>query len=84
MPLQLKHATKAQFLTRLREVYRDAEGIEAGRIAARMVRLITDGDLTNAEIQAYFNLSGVQIAQFKPRIQTAATRYNDMLTARGE
>lgn len=82
--LILRHATKAQFLATLRTRYKEAEGPESLRLAAKMQAWIAGGDLTDAELRTHFGLTAAQVVQFKSRVQIAGTKYNDMLTVRGE
>ena len=72
MPLELKHQSKVQFLVRLRRRYREARGLDACRLAARMLALLDSGDVTQAQMLNAWNMtaqgwSNRRVAKLQPR-----------------
>lgn len=50
MAFNPRHQTKVQYLRRLRERFRAAKGMEACRLANRILRHLADGDVTQAQM----------------------------------
>lgn len=57
MAISLKHQNKVQFLVRLRRRYREEQGLEACRLAARMLELLDGGDVTQAQMLNAWNMT---------------------------
>jgi len=84
MPLQLRHATGAQLAAAFRERFREATGLEAGRLSRWLLDRIADGTWTDAQVRAAFGLTTTQYNQLKTRLTTRATRYDAVLADAGE
>lgn len=84
MALTLKHQTKAQFRNRLRVAYRNAEGERLARIAHRILKLIEDGDYTDAQIQAEFGKNAAQYVTFKDRLASLRASWLGLREAKGD
>jgi len=84
MPLQLKHATGAQLAAAFRERFREATGLEAGRLARWLLDRIADGAWTDAQVRSAFGLTVVQYNALKTRLTERATRYDAVLADAGE
>lgn len=63
MAFNPKHQNKVQFLRRMRERYRASERLEACRIAHRMLKLLDDGDVTQAQMQTAWGMTAVEWAE---------------------
>ena len=57
MAFSPRHQTKVQYLRRLRERYRGAAKMDACRLANRMLRHLSDGDVTLAQMQNAWNMT---------------------------
>ena len=84
MPITLVHASKAQLLQAFRQKFRDAKGLEAGRLAKRLKTLYVDGDITNAQIRAAFGFDAAQLTAFLTRVDAKATAYDTITAQVGE
>ena len=84
MSLTLKYATPTQLGQAFREKFREAKGIEVGRLAKWLLSRISDGTFTDAQVRTVFNLTVVQYNQLKTRLQTMADRYDAVKSQVGE
>ncbi|MBK9125218.1 MAG: hypothetical protein IPM16_19130 [Chloroflexi bacterium] len=84
MALVLRHATGAQLAAEFRRRYREATGIEAGRLARWLLNRIADGTWTDAQVRAAFGLTVTQYNALKTRLTTRATRYDAVMQDVGE
>lgn len=84
MALNLKHQTKAQLRNRLRIAYRDASGDRLARIAHRILKLIEDGDYTDAQIKTEFGKDDAQYVIFKARLTKLRESWLDLRSAKGD
>jgi len=84
MALALKHQTKAQLRNRLRLEYRNAEGERLAKIAHRILRLIEEGDFTDAQIQAEFGKDDARYVVFKARLTKLRESLLDLRAAKGD
>lgn len=84
MALVLRHATGAQLAAEFRKRYREATGLEAGRLARWLLDRITDGTWTDAQVRAAFGLTVTQYNQLKTRLETKAARYDAVMQDVGE
>ena len=84
MPLTIKHQSRDEFLTRLREDARNATGSRMVYLAERVLALISAGDLTDVELRAKFGKTVAQWASFKTRLQGLITARNTIRGAVGE
>lgn len=80
----LKHATSAQLAAAFRGRYRDARGLEAGRLSRWLLDRITDGTWTDAQVRGAFGLNATQYNQLKTRLMTRADRYDAVMADAGE
>jgi hypothetical protein len=80
----LRHATGAQLAVAFRERYREARGLEAGRLARWLLDRIADGTWTDAQVRNVFGLTVTQYNQLKTRLETRATRYDAVIQDAGE
>lgn len=69
MALVLKHQTRAQFITRVRQAYRDGDRDMLLRIARFLLNRIQAGDVTDAELRAAFGLTTTQWNNLKTKMQ---------------
>lgn len=84
MALVLRHATAAQLAAAFRERYRDAVGLEAGRLARWLLDRIADGTWTDTQVRNAFGLNTTQYNAMKTRLTTKATRYDAVIADAGE
>jgi len=84
MPLALRHATGAQLAAAFRERFRNATGLEAGRLARWLLSRINDGTWTDAQVRAAFGLNVTQYNALKTRLETRAARYDAVMQDVGE
>ncbi len=84
MPLILKHQSRLQFLTRLRADMRDSTGGRTVHLADRIIAMISDGDLTDAELRAQFGLTVAQWNATKARFNTLISARRTLAAAQGE
>lgn len=84
MPLALKHATSSQLAAAFRERYRNATGLEAGRLARWLLNRIADGTWTDTQVRNAFGLNVTQYNSLKTRLTEKATRYDAVLADTGE
>lgn len=84
MALVLRHATGAQLAAEFRKRYREATGLEAGRLARWLLNRIADGTWTGAQVRAAFGLTVTQYNAMKTRLETKAARYDAVMQDVGE
>lgn len=84
MALVLRHATGAQLAAEFRRRYREATGIEAGRLARWLLSRIADGTWTDMQVRNAFGLTVTQYNNLKTRLQTKAARYDAVIADAGE
>lgn len=84
MPLVLKHATNTQLAAKFRERYRNATGMEVGRLSKWLLDRITDGTWTDTQVRNAFGLNVTQYNNLKTRLSEKATRYDAVLADAGE
>lgn len=75
MPLSLKHQTKVQYLRRLRERLRAAEKLEACRIASRMLKHLSDGDVTQAQMETAWGMTAAEWSAKSVALQVKADKW---------
>lgn len=81
----LVHQTGAQFLVRLREMFRGAERELAACLAWWLLRRIAAGDLTDAQARAPFGLTAAQWTTLKAnRLQPRADAWAAVIAATAE
>lgn len=84
MALSLRHATGAQLAAAFRERYRDATGLDAGRLSRWLLDRIGDGTWTDAQVRNTFGLTAAQYTALKTRLETRAARYDAVIADAGE
>lgn len=84
MPLTLKHQTRAQFRQRLRADMRDSIGPRTVHLADRIIAMVSDGDLTDAEMRAEFGLTNAQWTAAKVRFNRLVDARRTLRAAQGE
>lgn len=84
MALNLQHQTAAQFAARLRERYKTATDVEAGRIANWIINHINLGDFTETQVRNAFGLNTTQWATLKAKLTALRDNYLAVMAARGE
>ena len=84
MALLLKHQTAEQFVTRLREAYRNSERERLVLIAKWLLARIQAGDITDAQCRTAFGLSVTQWNALKTKMTNAVTAYTTVQAAQGE
>ena len=75
MPLDLKHQTKVQYLQRLRRDYRAAVKMEACRLAHRILKHLSDGDVTQAQMQTAWGMTAGEWAAKAATMQPRANKW---------
>lgn len=84
MALLLKHQTAAQFITRFREAYRNAEKDRVVQLARFVQARIQAGDITDAQCRTAFGLNTTQWNNLKTKMQGYISANNTVQTAIGE
>lgn len=84
MPLNLQHQTAAQFVTRLREKWRNASKEETAKLATWILDRIAGGDFTDAQLRAVFGLNTTQWNTLKSKMTTLRTQWLAIQVAKGE
>lgn len=82
--IALRHATSAQLAAAFRERFRDAKGLEAGRLSRWLLSRIADGTWTDAQVRTAFGLTVTQYNALKTRLETRAARYDAVVADAGE
>ena len=84
MALQLKHQTVAQFVSRVREAYRNREREDLVRIARWILAALNRGDITDANCRNAFGLNTTQWNALKAKMTTMVNASNVFQGAVGE
>lgn len=84
MALILKHQTVEQFVSRVRQAYRDGQREQLVRIARFIISRIQAGDITDAQCRTAFGLNTTQWTNLKTRMQNLVTADNLIQSAAGE
>lgn len=84
MALQLKHQTVAQFVSRVREAYRNREREDLVRIARWILAALNRGDITDAGCRNAFGLTNAKWNALKTRMTNMVTASNTIQGAVGE
>ena len=84
MPLTLRHATAAQLAQAFRERFRNATGLEAGRLSRWLLDRIADGTWTDNQVRQAFGLTVQQYNTLNTRLETRAARYDAVIQDAGE
>lgn len=84
MALLLKHQTAAQFVSRFREAYRNAERERCVQLAKFVISRIQAGDLTDAQVRNAFGLTVTQWNNLKTKMNNWITARNALQSAVGE
>jgi hypothetical protein len=84
MALLLKHQTVQEFVSRVREAYRNGEKERLVRIARFILSRIQMGDITDAQCRNAFGLNTTQWANAKIKMQTLIDANDTVQTAVGE
>ena len=84
MPLILRHQSLADFRARLRADMRDSSGGRTVHLADRIMAMIQDGDLTDAELRAAFGRTPAQWAALKNKFNTLVNARRTLRGAVGE
>lgn len=83
-PLPLRWQTAAQFIARIRAAYKSFGKVDLARLATWILHRITDGTVTDAQLQAAFGLTSGQWTTLKARMQTLANEQADIDSAAGQ
>jgi len=75
MAFNPKHQTKIQYLRRLRERYKAAVKMEACRLANRILRHLADGDVTQTQMLAAWNLTASEWTTKAAALQIRANKW---------
>ena len=81
MAFNPKHQTKVQYLVRLRQAYRDAKGKAACFYAWRMLKHLSDGDVTLAQMQNAWNMTPTEWTAKAALRQVKADKWTALLNA---
>jgi hypothetical protein len=84
MALLLKHQTAAQFVSRFREAYRNADRERCVQLARFVVARIQAGDITDAQCRTAFGLSTTQWNTLKTKMSGFISAANTVKSAVGE
>lgn len=82
--MRLVHQTAAQFATRFREKFRNAEKMEAAKMATFIMNKIESGEFTDAQIRGIFGLTLAKYTTLKEKLAALRDTYNSIETAKGE
>lgn len=80
----LRFQTGAQFLGRLRELYRNGEAEELARIARWIRNRVQAGDVTAAQLRNAFGLTQAQWDALKAKMDVLAANLDGVEQAKGE
>ena len=75
MAFNPKHQTKVQYLRRLRERYREATRMDACRLANRILRHLSGGDVTQAQMQTAWNMTAQEWTAKAVNLQARADKW---------
>lgn len=84
MALLLKHQTAAEFISRFREAYRNAERERVVQLARFVISRIQAGDITETQVRNAFGLNVSQWNTLKTKMQNHITADNAVKSAIGE
>jgi len=84
MALNLRHATKAQLVQRLRERFKSASREEVWRIAAMLKAHYDAGDFTALQLRTAFGMTAGQFSVFADKLLTWAGKWAELKSAEGE
>ncbi len=80
----LAHQTTAQFAARFREKFRNAEKLEAAKMATFILNKIESGDFTDAQVRSVFGLTLAKYTTLKDKLIGLRDTYNSIQNAKGE
>ncbi len=80
----LNYQTLAQFLQRLRTLYKAASQDECGRIATWIINRLNAGNVTASQLQNVFNLTPAQWTTLQTKMTNLRTNYLVVQSAIGE
>lgn len=84
MALPLKYASIPRLGMAFRDRFKEARGVEAGRLARWLVDRIADGTFTVAQIRSAFGQSAAQFTAFRTRVETLTAKYDNLQASVGE
>lgn len=84
MALNLQYQTAAQFVNKLRLLYRKSSREECARLAKWVLDHIEAGDFTDAQVRNAFGLTVPQYNTLKTKMTNLRTAYIAMQAAAGE
>lgn len=84
MALLLKHQTEAEFISRLREAYRNSEGERTIQLGKFIVAKTGSGDLSDTALRTAFGMTAGQWTAAKNRMNTRITAQATIHTTIGE
>ena len=84
MAIELKYAAPEQALAALREAYKNSEGAEVLRLAAKLRFHMDAGDFTATQVRNAFGLSTSQWATLRAKLNSNASAHEATKNARGE
>ena len=84
MALLLKHQTAEQFVSRVRQAYRDGNPDVLVKIARFIIARIQAGDITDAQCRNAFGLNVTQWNALKTKMQNLINSANAVSSAVGE
>lgn len=80
----LKHQTQAQFIKRLRDEFRGAEGERAVQLGKYLLDALVQGDISDAEMRGAFGKTPAQWAAFRTTLQNRVNSRDAVRAVRGE
>lgn len=83
-PLPLRWQTAAQFIARIRAAYQAFGKADLAHLATWILRRITDGTVTDNQLQAAFGLTSGQWTTLKARMQTLSNEQTDIDSSAGQ
>ena len=84
MALLLKHQTAAQFVSRFREAYRNADRERLARLAKWLLARIAAGDITDTQARNAFGLTAAQWNTKKTQMTDLVAKYDAVQAAQGD
>lgn len=84
MSLLLKHQTAAQFISRVRERYRNAFWEELIIIARWVLNKLESGDITDSQCRNAWNKTILEWTALKTKMQNWVNNYDSVQSAQGE
>jgi len=82
--LATQHITKADLLAKFREAYRSASKEDLARLATWVIRRVTQGDVTEAQLQSAFGLTDPQYATLRAKMLALRDHWVAVQAAEGE